>query len=162
VRRAQALSNRALVHWQLGAYAEAATDYRELLETVDTSGGLADETSVLLSLGLCMCKQRELLHAVPRPDRAPTRRPSSRMVRVSASDVRRGQAGLFAAPRARVQVKLFSLVLARDPHNVVARLNRGNAYYDLNEPETVQAGRRDYLILLHLYPDCAPAQVPLG
>jgi hypothetical protein len=62
----------------------------------------------------------------------------------------------------RVQVKLFSLVLARDPHNVVARLNRGNAYYDLNEPETVQAGRRDYLILLHLYPDCAPAQVPLG
>jgi hypothetical protein len=90
VRRAQALSNRALVHWQLGAYAEAATDYRELLETVDTSGGLADETSVLLSLGLCMCKQRELLHAVPRPDRAPTRPPVSRVVRVSASDVRRG------------------------------------------------------------------------
>jgi tetratricopeptide (TPR) repeat protein len=59
-------------------------------------------------------------------------------------------------------VKLFSVVLNRDAHNVVARLNRGNAYYDLNEPESILAGRRDYLILLHQFPDCVPAQVSLG
>jgi tetratricopeptide (TPR) repeat protein len=62
----KALANRALVHWHLGEYAEAAIDYRELLEAADGSAGAADEeTGVLLALGLCMCKQRELVHAVP-------------------------------------------------------------------------------------------------